>query len=361
MSEEQKYPIFDGSTKDYVSQITDFTKKRHRTLFESTREEFDIVVKSFWYTKMITGLVHSSYLRHHSYDDNAFTQHFVKWAGLWFRVIESLNVLQDSMILGLDGRVSSAFNLLRPALESIVAGSFYYCISQTEFRKKAMKIRNADSGRKSGKIIDLVEEVIRTTQDKDSIPAELERLITRLSVESESEIHLPKIKLMLKQLEEWEIVPTESGQSLTEILYNKLYSKLSNFSHSIYHTSYAGIGIESRSHDVLFGWGIDLELFKDYAYHFRFLCIAVLKLFLNLTEEIQVTQSYYDMMSDYITNNPDIHSVLMSTPRQIQDFIKQNMIPPLKVITCSSCGKENNSKRRVCIRCGQNLNNHQSR
>lgn len=356
MPEEQKYPIFEGSTKDYVSQIIDFTKKRHRKLYESAREEFDIIIKSYWYTNMITGLVHSSYLHHHNYDNDVFTQHFAKWAGLWFRVIESLNVLQDSMILGLEGRTSSAFNLLRPALESIVTGSFYCCMSQTEYRDKAEKTRNSDSGRKSGcKIIELVEEVIRTTDDKESIPAELERQITRMSLESDSEIHLPGISSMLKQLVEWKIVSVDSDLSIVEILHKKLYSKLSDFSHSIYHASYAGRGIESRNYDVLFGWDVDLELFKDYANNFRFLCITILLFFLNLTEEIQKTQSFYEMISEYISNNPDIHSILGSVPEQIQDFIKQNMIPPLKGITCSSCGKENKPKRRVCIRCGKTL------
>lgn len=356
MSEEQKYPIFEGSTKDYVSQIIEFTRKRHKKLYENTREEFDLIIKSYWYTNMITGLVHSSYLRHHNYDNDVFNQHFVKWAGLWFRVIESLNVLQDSMILGLEGRTSSAFNLLRPALESIVAGSFYYCMSQTEYRNKAEKTRNSDRGRKSGyKIMELIEKVIRTTKDKDSIPAELERQITRMSVESESEIYLPKIELMLEQLEEWEIVPVESGQSIVEILYRKLFSRLSDFSHSIYHVSYAGRGIESRNHNVLFGWDVDLELFKDYAQHFRFLCITILHFFLNLTEEIQKTQSFYEMMSEYIGNNTDMNSILGSVPEQIQDFLKQNMIHSLEEITCSNCGKKSKSKRKVCIRCGQIL------
>jgi hypothetical protein len=324
VSEDPKYPVFSGSTKDYTSQIIDFTKKRYDRLYENAREEFDILVKSYWYTNMITGLVHSSYLHHHNDDADIFSQHFVKWAGLWFRTIESLNILQDSMILGLEGRTASAFSLLRPALESIVLGAFYYCISHVEYRETAMKIKNADSGRKSGKILDLVEEVIKTTKDKDSVPAEMERQITRMSLESDSEIFLPKIRLMLEQLEEWEIVGTEVEEGLSDILYSTLFSRLSDYSHSIYHTSYAGVGIETGNQDVLFGWDIDIELFKKYVSHFRFLCVTILLFFLNLTEEIQKTQNFYDMMSDYINNNSDIHSILGTIPEQIQDFIEQN-------------------------------------
>ncbi|MHA2323042.1 MAG: hypothetical protein ACXACG_15525 [Candidatus Thorarchaeota archaeon] len=320
--EEQRYPVFHGSTADYVAQMSTFTKKRQKKLYDNAREEFDVIVKTYWYTNMITGLVHSSYLRHHDNDDDVFTKHFVKWAGLWFRVIESLNVLQDSMILGLEGRTSSAFSLLRPALESIVSGAFYYCVSQSEYRDKAHKIRKADSGRRSGKILDLVEEVIRTTEDKDSIPAELERQITRMSMESKDEIHLPKIRLMLDQIEEWEIVDVESDQTLTEILYSKLFSRLSEYSHSVYHASYAGRGIESKNHDVLFGWDVDLEKFKEYANHFRFLCITILHFFLNLTEEIQKTSKYCYMMSEYIKENPEIRAVLGSVPDQILKFIE---------------------------------------
>ncbi len=323
MSEGQKYPVFNGSSEDYTSQMIDITRKRQKKLYNHAREEFDVIVKSYWHTKMITGIIHSSYLHHHDNDKNLFTQNFVKWSGLWFRVIESLNILQDSMILGLEGRTSSAFNLLRPALESIVAGAFYHCLSQSQYRERAEIIRKSDIGRTKG-IINLVEEVIKNTADRNSIPAELERQMTRMSVEFASDVHLPKIGLMLAQLEEWEVLPVETELSLSEILHSTLYTKLSDYSHSIYHSSYAGKGIESRNHDVLFGWDVDIGSFKEFANHFRFLCAIILHFFLNLTEEIQKTQSYVGMMLEYIGNIPDMHLILGTIPEQIQDFIRQN-------------------------------------
>jgi hypothetical protein len=324
MPQEERYPVFDGSIENYLAQMTTFTKKRQKRLYDNVRDEFDVILKSYCYTHMITGLVHSSYKHHNNDDDEVFTRNFVRWAGLWFRVIESLNILQDSMILGLEGRSSSAFNLLRPALESIVNGVFYYCISQTEYREKAKTIKDSDKGRKSGKIIDLVEEVIRTTKDKDSIPVELERQLTRMSLDYDSEIYLPKFSVMVDQIEEWKIIDEESEEGLSDILYSNLFKKLSSYSHSVYHVSYAGRGIESRNHDVLFGWDVDFDSFKEYSNHFRFACIIIILFFLNLTEEIQKTQSFYDMMSEYIKNHPDMHSVLGTIPEQIQDFIYTN-------------------------------------
>ena len=325
MPKEERYPVFDGSTENYVAQMIGFAKRRQKKLCEIARSEFDVIVKSYWYTNMITGLVHSSYKDHHNNDDDVFSQHFVKWAGLWYRVQESLNILQDSLILGLEGRTSSAMNLLRPALESIVSGVFYYCISQTSYREKAKTIRDSDKGRRSGeKIFDLVEDVIRKTEDKATIPVEIERQLTSMSLDPDSEIHLPKYSLMVDQIEEWGIVDVDSGEGLSDVLYSNLFTKLSDYSHSVYHVSYAGRGIESKNHDILFGWDVDLESFKMYANHFRFVCITILLFFLNLTEEIQKTPSFHDMMSEYLSNNPDTHSVLGTIPKQIQEFIEAN-------------------------------------
>jgi len=237
-------------------------KKRQKHLFSSARDEFETTVKAYWYTYMITGLVHSSYLVHHQRDEEIFTQYFKKWAGLWVRLHESLNILQDSMILGLEGRTTSASNLLRPALESIVTGVFYFRLSQKKYHDKAHVIRNSDTGRKNGKFLDLIDEAIDSIKDRTSVPVELERQVTRITLESDPPFRVPRFETMLKQIIEWDTLGTEDVD-LYDFLYNTMFGKLSTYSHSLHETSYARRGLDSNRPEIMFGWAIDSEAFQE--------------------------------------------------------------------------------------------------
>jgi len=83
MSKENKFPVFEGSIEEYLEEMALFNQKRQKHLVSSARDEFETTVKAYWYTYMITGLVHSSYLVHHQRDEEIFTQYFKKWAGLY--------------------------------------------------------------------------------------------------------------------------------------------------------------------------------------------------------------------------------------------------------------------------------------
>lgn len=285
MSRESKFPVFEDSIEKYLEEMALFTKKRQKNLLGSVREEFETTVKSYWYTYMITGLVHFSYLVHHQRDEEIFTQQFIKWAGLWVRLRESLNILQDSMILELEGRTTSASNLLRSALESIVTGVFFYCFSQKEYRNKAYVIKNSDTGRKDTKFLDLIDDAIDSIKDKTAVPVELERQVTKIALESDPPFRVPKFKTMLKQIIEWDTLGTEDVE-LYDFLHKTMFGELATYSHSLHETSYARRGLDSDRPEIMFGWAVDPEAFQEYSGYFRLTCIVVLLCFLNQTIEM---------------------------------------------------------------------------
>lgn len=321
MSRENKFPVFEDSIEKYLKEMTLFAQERQKNLLASVREEFETTVKSYWYTYMITGLVHFSYLVYHQRDEEIFTQHFMKWAGLWVRLRESLNILQDSIILGLEGRTTSASNLLRPALESIVTGVFFYCFSQKGYRDKAHVLRNSDTGRKNGEFLDLIDDAIDSIKDKTAVPVELERQVTRIALESDPILPVPRFKTMLKQIIEWDTLGTEDVD-LYDFIHKTMFGKLSTYSHSLHETSYARRGLDSGRPEIVFGWAVDPEAFQEYSSYFRLTCIVVLLYFLNQTIELQKTRIFSDMITQFFKDNPDVFSVLGSVADQIREAIE---------------------------------------
>jgi hypothetical protein len=318
---KEKFPVFEGSTEKYLKEMSRFTRKRQRQLLSSVRKEFDIIVKSYWHTHMISGLVHHSYLEHHKRNGEVFTEYFKKWAGIWVRHLESQNILFDSMTLGLEGRTTSASSLLRPALESIVTGVFFHYLSQIECREKAFVIEKSDSGRKSGrKFLDIVKQAIERIEDKTAIPVELERQVTRILLQSEPTLHMPKLKVMLEQIDEWEILIVK-GVKLVDLLKKKMFDPLSTYSHSLHETSYARRGLDTGRPEIMFGWAVDPESFQEYSAAFKSTCIVVLTFFLASTEELQKTAQFSEIIKHYLRENPEVTSLFSSIVKSIETVI----------------------------------------
>jgi len=315
MTDDELFPDFDGSIESYLTSVSDYSTSIQEEHLSNYREECEVIVKTYLHFYRIPRIVMYSYLEYQYYREEMVK----KWLGVWKRFIESLNIIRDSLVLGLQGRIISASSLLRISVESMIRGTFYHHLSQNEFRERATCLRSVSTTRKNETFLDLVEDVIQGIPDKEDVPIELEFKIHKLVYESLPPRKEPSLKAMVQQLEEWEIIDTEDAK-FKDVIYNHMIGDLSSYSHSILWTSYFGRG---GGLDLALGLSVDTRATEEYTRHFRNVCIVILLLFLASTEELQKTGLFKDNIIGYLNDYPDVESILSSIPDQIRDAIQE--------------------------------------
>ncbi len=317
---EDHIPLYYGNVRNYLEQIRNLSKRRQIRLLDSASEECELIIESYWYTFLLSELIVISVGKHYG-EDTSFYQSFIsKWSGVWTRLVETLNLLFDSMIIGLEGRSTSATNLLRPALESITTGVFYHYLAQKEYRDEALVVNQIRIGRNEDTFTDLIEEAIESIPEKSTIPLNLEAAVTKIALMAEPHLHVPKFKTMLKQIGEWGIV-NNTVEELVDQLYSTLWISLSSYSHSLHEGTYIKNAMFENDINILLGKQIDFNAFKDYSKKFKSICYVALILYLNSTEEIQRIETFSAMFSEFLKRNPTVREVLKDVIDQIEKNI----------------------------------------
>ncbi len=323
MSKDEHIPVYDGSIKKYLRHMSRIASKRHERLLNSAEEACDYIAKSYWHTFGISGTVTFSSQIHHQKDQDLYWQYVKKWTGLWLRLQETLNILQDSMTLGFQGRTSSAFNLLRSALESIVTGVFYYFLSQNHYREIAHIVKHKTIGRNSHRFKDLVKEAIDSIEDKSEVPLKLEAQIAGIASESMPPLFLPSFREMTRQIAVWEIVDNSVDETM-DFLYRGFFNAFSTYTHSLFESTYIQSGTSTGNINLMIGWDIDLNAFQEYSRLFNLTCSTVLILYLSSTLELQTTAAFSKLFSIYLNKHPDVKSVFNKIIEQIKGLIKKS-------------------------------------
>ncbi len=323
MSDDENMPVYDGSIEKYLNYISRIASKRQKHLLNSAEEDCDYIAKSYWHTFGITGIVTFSSQPYHQKDQDLHWQYVKKWIGIRFRLQETLNILQDSMTLGFQGRTSSAFNLLRSALESIVTGVFYYFLSQNHYREIAHIVKHKTIGRNNHRFQDLVKEAIDSIEDKSEVPLRLESQIAGIASESQPPLILPTFREMTRQIAEWKLVGHSADETMN-LLYRGFFNEFSTYTHSLFESTYVQSGTSAGNINLLLGWDIDLNAFQEYSRLFNLTCSTVLILYLSSTLELQTTSAFSKLFSIYLNKHPDVESVFGEITEQIKGLIKKS-------------------------------------
>jgi hypothetical protein len=311
---------YDGKVENYLNKLIAVSTKKQGEILETMRDECEQIIEKYWYTFLLSELIIVSFQEHHRENMDHYQIVIQKWMGIWTRFQETLNLLRDSMILGLQGRTVSATILLRPVLESITSGVFYHFLAQEEYRKKASVVESLEIGRGNDVFSGLVEEVINEIEDKLDVPFYLEAMVTKKSLDSKPPLGVPKFKSMLKQISDWGVIDNPQ-EEIMELLNNRMFGSLSSFSHSLHEGTYIRGAMLSKNINILLGWELDFESFKEYSRGFGSLCYIVLVFYLNSTEELQKTESFSRIFEKFLEINPKANTVLESIVEQIKENI----------------------------------------
>ncbi|MFW9912914.1 MAG: hypothetical protein ACFFEU_10610, partial [Candidatus Thorarchaeota archaeon] len=130
MEDANEFVEYDGKVENYLERMIAISTRKQGELLESMRDECEHIVEKYWYTFLLSELIIISFQEHYRENNDYYQIVIQNWMGIWTRFQETLNLLRDSMILGLQGRTVSATNLLRSVLESITAGVFYHFLAQ---------------------------------------------------------------------------------------------------------------------------------------------------------------------------------------------------------------------------------------
>ena len=320
MPEENMFPDFEGDIDVFVDGILRHIEENQNAHLRSSRNDCGIVVKAYWHTYMIARIIVYSFLDHH----NGKVECIREWLGVWKRFIDSLNLLRDSLVLGLQGRVIGAAILLRPAAESMVTGAFYNHLSQAEFRKRAKVLKGVTCGENNElPFLDVVEKAIENIEDNDDISFRLKNEVTKLAMKSSPELRLPKYRVMIRQLVEWD-VPNNEPEFIMKHVHGDFFNEvLSGYAHSLLSESYLGRG---EAPDVALSLSADTKAIQEYSRIFQGACITILLYFLGSTEDMQKTREFSEAITKYLQNNPNADSVLASIPAQILELIEENAL-----------------------------------
>ncbi len=318
MPEESMFPDFEDDIDVFFDGILRHIEENQNAHLRSSRNDCEIVVKAYWHTYMIARIIVYSFLDHHIGKEECIRE----WLGIWTRFIDSLNLLRDSLVLGLQGRIIGAAILLRPALESIITGAFYNHLSQAEFRERAKVLKGVSCGENNElPFLDVVEKAIENIEDNDDISFRLENEITKLAMKSSPELRLPKYGVMVRQLVEWG-VPNNEPEFIVKHIHGDFFNKvLSGYAHSLLPESYLGRG---EAPDVALSLPADKKSIQEYTRIFQGACIIILLYFLGSTEDMQKTREFSEAITKYLQNNPNADSVLASIPDQILESIEEN-------------------------------------
>jgi len=311
MTEDVYFPEFNGDTIDFLSALRTISRRRQEKQWTQYSEESEFIVKTYWHTYQIPKITIYSYLD----ECDGKIESLRRWLGIWKRYIESLNIIRDSLLLGLQGRIISATSLLRTAFEGIILGVFYQCLSQEDFRNRALIIKE------NSEFFALVEKGIHSIGDSERVSYELEFEVNKILLDTDDDVHIPGMKAMVKQIEQWEILEVDNPDlTLEYILHKKMYADLSLYSHSEYWASYSGRG---GSPNWSLELGVEPTTVDEYKRYFFIVCLIVLKLFLGTTEEIQKTGTFADRIHEYIEDNQNISEIFKDVSEQIIDFTKE--------------------------------------
>ena len=151
------------------------------------------------------------------------------------RMVESLMLLDNSILLALSGRYSSAHALLRPSYESLIVGGFYHTIS-IDKTKMIPEVRDFNGWKYPISFGDIVEEILESiTPEEEHVQSfVLENRIGKFLQEHQPRLLPPNFSRMLRQVGEfYRLITPKYRKSCYE-----LYGSLSEYVHTTQNVSY---------------------------------------------------------------------------------------------------------------------------
>ncbi|MGV9103751.1 MAG: hypothetical protein ACOC3C_06525 [Candidatus Thorarchaeota archaeon] len=179
-----------------------------------------------------------------------------------FRIIESLKLLEDSLLLTLSGRYTAGLSTMRTALECMVVGGFYHGLSKPEFRKKASHIRHwkATWAGYSKTFLEMVEELVENDEAAIRDDIYLESRVEKMLSEHDPPLPPPNFRRMLCQVVEW--FELRAVQNPIDMIYG-IYDNLSIFTHAMQDvTTYKQILLSGGTDFSLMSGIVDDKLMK---------------------------------------------------------------------------------------------------
>jgi hypothetical protein len=173
---------------------------------------------------------------------------------IYERVHESLIIIDDSLLLALSGRYTTAFSSLRGAIECVIVGGFYHSLLD-ENRLQSIQEEYRPSGWSENErdFWTFIRDLITNHQDVANNGIIFEMLIERTL--DELKRRPPGFYKMLRMLEKW--YESDILQETAEIISSYLYPNLSRYAHTM---SDATTYIQHvKKEDLIFNSGVVSE------------------------------------------------------------------------------------------------------
>ncbi len=194
---------------------------------QSTKESLEVSSTSFESTgRALRYLRNMVPVALSSLTENEMEQAIVQYGQPLIRVYESLNLLDDALLLAMAGRYTSSLTILRSALESMIVGGFYHGLANSDLRNKASELL----GRRRRWPWSMLELIANLTNSYENVSGiSLESMIENELVNQDPPLTPPTLRFMLDvviHMYEPTILPNPLQQ-----IHEELYENLSVYAH----------------------------------------------------------------------------------------------------------------------------------
>jgi hypothetical protein len=161
------------------------------------------------------------------------------------RMTDSLNLLEDSIVLALSGRYSAAHSLLRLAYESLIVGGFYHVLAYNP-TKMLSRIRSFNGRGKYPKPFGaIVEDILENLTPEERIYTSfmLENKIEKFFQNHEPKLIPPGFSYMLSQVCGFYALITPKYKKRIRELYDELSTYIHTMQNASYEIRYWRLGV----------------------------------------------------------------------------------------------------------------------
>jgi hypothetical protein len=147
------------------------------------------------------------------------------------RIVESMKLLEDALLLALSGRYTSAYATMRTALECMTVGGFYHGLSSSALRSRAKEIRGYKGYGYPKTFMNILEELISKDSSLEDNGLNLEFAMENYLKDHDPPLAPPNFRRMLVQILDWyQIWGIEDPM---KDLADELYEELSVYAHAM--------------------------------------------------------------------------------------------------------------------------------
>ena len=252
---------------EIIEHIIDRTSKLCNKSLSIAPDSIESIVKAFIYTKLLT--LAPLQIEKGSSDKIAqFTTKTHKL--LYLRYLESIKVLEDSLLLGISGRYLTSGACLRIALESMIKGAFFFGLKSPTNRSMINKdVSNNRPCRKGKTFLEYVEDTITDNKAAENDGTVLEVGVELKMIDDCVESRLPTFKAMFDQIRDWGYFGPLGKHD--KFVYDNLYKELCSYIHAAgSKTTYSHALITGQSYTAFLSGDVDKELLDRFLRDFEF-------------------------------------------------------------------------------------------